>query len=138
MIYALINSDGSCVIRHGLDGHEDEVAECSVWEIEREPRADLGERVCCETGCIIFDLSVVQGALVDAIKDEARRRILGEASFERQLNDLRCPDEAGVAERSARIEDIRAWSNLLEGELSKACSPGHIARVQERLRGAPD
>lgn len=66
------------------------------------------------------------------IKAEAARRIEAISPQWRQTTDLREPSEAG-ATRFAAIDEVRAWSNLLEREAAKALSHAAVSKIHTKI-----
>ena len=135
-LWALVAPDGGYVLRHcerhpARCGHRDECKGRKVWELPREPRADLGEGIDPATGQFDFDRARIEAQVISAIKAEAARRIEAISPLWRQQNDLRAPSDAGAA-RFAAIDAVRGWSNRMEQLLARADQPGAVEFV---LRG---
>lgn len=140
-LWAIVAPDGSYVLRHcerhpARSGHRGECKGHKVWELEREPRADLGEGIDPATGAFDFDLTRVEGRIVAAIKAEAARRIEAISPDWRQRNDLRLPSPEGNA-RWAEIDAVRGWSNRMEQLLGRANAPAAVEFVLNGLKDDP-
>lgn len=140
-LWAIVAPDGSYVLRHcerhpARSGHRSECKGHKVWELTREPRADLGEGIDPATGAFDFDLARVEAGIIAAIKAEAARRIEAISPDWRQRNDLRLPSPAGD-ERWAAIDAIRGWSNMMEQLLARAQQPGAVEFVLNGLKDDP-
>lgn len=136
-LWAIVARDGTYVLRHcerhpARCGHRSECVGCAVWELDREPRIELGEGIDFGTGTFDFNLARVEPRIVAAIKAEAARRIDAISPDWRQRNDLRQPSPAGD-ERWAAIDAVRGWSNMMEGLLARADSPEAVQFVLNGL-----
>lgn len=122
--WALLDKDGSIIAQVCSFDKPDAKVEGIAFHhaLKLERRSDLhGEFINSKTGDIELNMEFHRARAIQAIKEEAGRRITAQYPLWKQINDADLgvfhPD---VLVRKAARDEVRAWSNDVEAQIAKA------------------